>query len=278
MRRTYTTCSRCLLVFRWVEPGDIPYETLDTKAIPFITEALPASVSGKPSQQQKQSDLMQSEKSYGDKSSIERVCRRLTMKWEPIVNITHRYLYCRCILRRSTPSPFPQEITFPVGGICPRHNNRGIVHADYGDQDYHQDPYFKQFGGYNAFRTMIFLLFLEVCSKVLGQQAFIADDERDSVVDELKTATYRLGSITKDAINRYMFEVYHDAEVAGVVLPHDVLNFLRERKEKSPENEVLEMARNMKFNPTSCLPDSVVREVEDIQRGQWSGKPHWTVR
>ncbi|PIG83684.1 hypothetical protein AARAC_011807 [Aspergillus arachidicola] len=104
----------------------------------------------------------------------------------------------------------------PVSDICPRHNNQGM--------DYHQDPYFKQFGGYNAFRAMVFLLFPGVCSKVLGQQACIADDD-------LKTATYRLGGIIKDAINRYMFEVYHDAEVAGVVLPDDVLNFLRaERK------------------------------------------------
>lgn len=145
-----------------------------------------------------------------------------------------------------------------------------MVRADYGDQDYHQD-HFKQLEGYNAFRAMVFLLFPGVWSKVLGQQVFIADDERDSVVDDLNTATDRLGGIIKDATDRYMFEVYHDAEVAVVVLPDDVLNFLREQKEQSPENEVIGMARSMKFGPTSCLADSVVQEVEDIHRGGRSG-------
>ncbi|KAF7626398.1 hypothetical protein F9C07_12381 [Aspergillus flavus] len=169
-----------------------------------------------------------------------------------------------------TPLSFTPEFTIPVSDICPWHNNQGVVRADYGDQDYHQD-HFKQLEGYNAFRAMVFLLFPGLWSKVLGQQVFIADDERDSVVDDLNTAIYRLGGIIKDATDRYMFEVYHDAEVAGVVLPDDVLNFLREQKEQSPENEVIGMARSMKFGPTSCLADSVVQEVEDIHRGGRSG-------
>ncbi|KAE8141565.1 hypothetical protein BDV38DRAFT_278919 [Aspergillus pseudotamarii] len=162
---------------------DIPYETRDVEAIPFAGEALPAPISGKSSQQQKQSKPLQPEKSNGDALSIERVYHRLTMKWEPLVNITHRYLYCRSIMHRGAPSSFTPEITIPVEDICPRHNNEGIVRADYGDQDYHQDPYFKQFGGYNTFRAIVLLFFPGVYFKILGQQSFIAD-ERGSMVHD----------------------------------------------------------------------------------------------
>lgn len=211
---------------------------------------------------------MQPEKLNGDKSSIESVCRRLTMKWEPLVNITHRYLHCRCIMRRGTPSSFTPEFTILVEDMCPRHYNEGIVRADYGDQDYHQDPYFKQFGGYNTFRAMELLFFPGVYLNILGQQSFIADDERESVVHDLYTAMQRLGSTLKDAIDSYRVEVYRAAQLAGVELPDDVLNFLREQDEKQPEDEVVEMARKMDFSRTSFLPDSVVRDVEDIQCGR----------
>ena len=55
-----------------------------------------------------------------DEPSIDLVCRRIIVKWELIMNIAHRYLACRCILRLSTPSLYLQkdELTFLVSAAA----------------------------------------------------------------------------------------------------------------------------------------------------------------
>ena len=198
------------------------------------------------------------------------------MKWEPIWNITHRYLYCRCILRRSTPSQLCPEITVLINARCPRHNSGKASHADYGDIDYHQDRYFDQFGGYNAFRGMVFGVFPSMYLNVLGRYAFINMDELDTVMKDLVSAIDRLGETFQDALDEYTYEIYKNAKRLGVPPSSHAVEFLNDWEEKVQED---------KMQDSPAPPDSIkdflgspmMREVEDIQLGRWSRKPHWTV-
>lgn len=155
--------------------------------IPFNSDKSESLLSGKTSQQS-ETQSPQGMTYQNDTQAIEKVCRRLTMKWEPIWKITHRYLYCRCILRRSTLSQLCPEITVLINARCPRLHSRGVPHADYGDIDYHQDRYFDQFGGYNAFRGMIFGAFPSIYLNVLGRYAFNNMNELDTVMKDLVSA------------------------------------------------------------------------------------------
>lgn len=94
--------------------------------------------------------------------SIDLVCHRLTMKWEPIFNIFFRYLFCRCVLRLFTPSRLVEEMTFLRACVCPRHNKQGITFRDCSELalPYQSEPYFNQFGGYNAFWALLHRYFL----------------------------------------------------------------------------------------------------------------------
>lgn len=48
-------------------------------------------------------------------------------------------------------------MTLLIAAQCPRHNCKGLSFSDYGNnQDYHTDPYFNDFGGYNMFRFLLF--------------------------------------------------------------------------------------------------------------------------
>lgn len=125
-------------------------------SIPFVECQQTASLSEESSQSK--SPANSSRAALNSTPRIETVCRCLTMKWEPVFNMTVRYMDCRCILRMSTPSPFAPEMTLPLCALCPRHNTKGKRFADYGYQDCHQDPYFDRFGGYTAFRGMVYRL------------------------------------------------------------------------------------------------------------------------
>lgn len=142
--------------------------------------------------------------------------------------------------------------------------------------NYHQDPYFDQFGGYNAFRAMIFSVFPGVYIEVLGRCDFIAEEELQGVVDDLKSANDRLGETLEDAVHEYMYDVFKDANRAGISLPSDVVEILRLREEREQENKI----RGSHIHPDlikDILECPMSQEVMDIQLGLWSGKPHWVV-
>ncbi|KAL3466255.1 hypothetical protein BJX64DRAFT_284823 [Aspergillus heterothallicus] len=257
--------------FRWVEPHDILYETDDIAMIPFNGDNVPQSQPSSVSSQAQQT--RHHGRREGPTLSIEKVCRRLTMKWEPVLNYTHRYLYCRCILRKTTPSSLCPEMTLFIAAVCPRHNNQGLKHADYGDKSYHLDPYFDQFGGYNAFRGMVFLLFPGL-RRYLGEDAFIADNDLEGVMDEAISAIDRLE--LHDAMQEYKYEVLKEAERQGFPLPSHALDILRERRDVMPKNEFgdLELSEDQVKDFFEC---PMMREVTEILSGRWSGKPHWKI-
>ncbi|PYH86706.1 hypothetical protein BO82DRAFT_397288 [Aspergillus uvarum CBS 121591] len=210
-------------------------------------------------------------------SPIDRVCRRITLTWNPIPNNTHRYTLCRCILRRSSPSKFVPELTILISGICPRHNNHGRMHKGYGDQNYHQDPYFDQFGGYNAFRLRVFVDFPGIYLNVLGRHAFIAEDEMDTLVADFERVDFQPGSPAVAARVEYLYEVYNEHHEHGVELPEHVVELLRDR---TPANETSKYpgipVERDHFTEWAASPR--MREVEVILRGKWAGLPHWAVK
>ncbi|KAF7590196.1 hypothetical protein BBP40_003171 [Aspergillus hancockii] len=178
-------------------------------------------------------------------------------------------------LQISTPSPLSPELTISINNRCPRHNSEGITHADYGNMDYHQDPYFDQFEGYNEFRGMVFSVFPEIYIDALGRQAFIAEKDLHGVIDDLNSATDRLGESFQDTVRECIYEANIDADLAGIPLPSHALELLRERKEGEQKD---------KWHEVLIYPDEIkdfsecpmMRDVADILHGRWSGKPHWT--
>lgn len=103
----------CHLAIRWVEPNDIAYEPQDVRIsmspdlyrdhrLQLRPERVAADTRHSSSEHESQSRRTASNRD--NTPAIDLVCHRLTMKWEPLFNIIHRYLCCRCIVRQSTPS------------------------------------------------------------------------------------------------------------------------------------------------------------------------------
>lgn len=95
-------------------------------------------------------------------------------------------------------------------------------------------------------------------------------DELDTVMKDLVSVIDRLGETFQDALDEYTYEIYKDAKRAGVPLPSHAVEFLN-REEKVQDSPLPpNLAKNFLDSP-------MMREVEDIQLGRWSRKPHWTV-
>jgi hypothetical protein len=216
------------------------------------------------------------------KPPIDFVCRRLIIKWEPLLNIVHRYLYCRCVIRLSTPSHIEKEMTFLVPAPCPRHNTVGACHTDYGEINYHQDPYFEQFGGYYSFQYFIYLCKPAIYS-LLGGERFLHNNR---IEDALKAFNkFREGN--DEGLSKvnyeYFFEVNDELEKIGFKMPDSIAKNIRdERVRRRNESELLghgdfsnvgiseEQQRDFSNWP-------MVQELKKILAGEWSGKPHWAI-
>lgn len=186
--------------------------------------------------------------------SVDLVCRRITLKWEPPFNIVQRYLLCRCVMRLCTPSrsKFNPERVFYIGAICPRHNDEGIFYRDYGEMvNNHVDPYFKPFGGYDCFRAV--LASDPQIYKQLGREAFITSDEWRRGMDALQSmmSTYpeQLGDVWaaySDVVHRHVTPQRSGRSLIGI-----------------------------RLNPSDIEESPVIREVCRILEGKWDGRPHW---
>jgi hypothetical protein len=227
------------------------------------------------SEQQKRSQpRLNEEDSHAKPPAVDLVCRRLTVKWDPIFNITHRYFLCRCILRRSTPTWSESEIPLPLPCICPRHNTVGINFRDYGNIDYHEDPYFKQFGGYNAFRAYIYF-FQPRIYEALGGEKFLPQHQVEDARIILDTQLREKGEedfFNNKVWHEYSVEVNSDLEELGLKLPDDKANIVRE--ERMPRKQDI-FDYLLREHPDSLK--HLLSEIEDILDGKWTGKPHWAL-
>jgi hypothetical protein len=222
---------------------------------------------------------IQRHQSLEDQPAIELVCRRLTVKWEPLFNIVHRYLYCRCVLRLSTPSRVPQnpECTFLVFAECPRHNSEGIAFQDYGDMvNNHDDPYFDRFGGYDAFRFGLALLSKAVLNQ-LGGSDFLKADDFETCCEAFQYANNAKSEELNDAWLEYEFEINNRLGWLGYELPPDVLRRLEIHRTLKVEAGPSNGDKCAWLSNVDCDDCHLVKEPMEILDGRWDGRPHWTV-
>lgn len=132
--RLTTLSSSCGLGFRWIEPDIVPFELQDLttglgpdqyRDYRLKSRSREQTVGSARSLLEQESPSA-SRESY-DTPPVDFVCQRLTIKWEPIFNITHRYLHCRCVIWLSTHSRLYNETTLWIYAICPRHNNKASI-------------------------------------------------------------------------------------------------------------------------------------------------------
>lgn len=277
--------SSCSLSLRWVAPDEIPYEPQDTFGFlyhgrdhdhqPKNSDGSNTVGTSKTSDENKGSSLphISSEESKDSgQPHVDLVCRRLTMKWEPMCNITHRYLACRCVIRRSSPSRLEPEIDVLRYAICPRHNSKGISFKDYGDYEKNwDDPYFHKFGGYDAFRAFIHLCFTPMYNN-LGNERFLAQKEFESAYDCLETASEELGESLSKVHQEYIFE--HDDMLIrlGFTGSDKAKTYITAERKKRGLGKVLNIS-DSQFKHIKESP--VEKEVEMILNGKWRGKRHW---
>ncbi|PGH23523.1 hypothetical protein AJ80_02477 [Polytolypa hystricis UAMH7299] len=127
------------------------------------------------------------------------------MKREPVFSLVERYLYCRCIKHQSSPSQNGHVVTWVTFGLCPRHNVEDMAYEDDGNQDYHQDPYFDKYGGYDAFRA--FVSGSEHIYEELDGERFLPACEVAGALKGLYNALSEPSGAAREALMEYTTEV-----------------------------------------------------------------------
>jgi hypothetical protein len=154
---------------------------------------------------------------FYDDPPIDFVCKRLIVKWEPTFICVYRYLHCRCVIRLSTPSHIPKEITLLIFAPCPRHNETGVNHLDYGDINYHEDEYFDQFRDYRSFQGMIYA-FTPNIYEILGGEKFLPDEQVEAALDALDEFREANEVGLHKVFLEYAYEVNNELERIGFPL------------------------------------------------------------
>ncbi|KAF3402226.1 hypothetical protein DPV78_003593 [Talaromyces pinophilus] len=275
--------SSCSLSLRWVAPDDIPYEPQDTSVFLHhgrdhdqksedIDKPDVLGVSTTSERKQGSSLPRISESEASGEIHLDQVCHRLTLKWEPILNITHRYFACRCLIRRSSPSQFEPEIDILRFARCPRHNNKGVSFRDYQDyEDPQDDLYFDKFGGYDAFRAFIHC-YLTPLYISLGSERFLAQGDVHNAYAALQTAREVLGEGLMKVHQDYIFE--HDDMLLrlGFTASDNARAYITAERKRRGLDQACGIANDQIWD----LEESPMeKEVKTILNGEWRGKRHW---
>lgn len=216
-----------------------------------------------------------------DDPDIELVCRRLVIKWEPLLNAVHRYMGCRCILRKTSPASCEEEMTLlvsPFEAPYPRHNDRGVTFRDYGDDDYGMDPYFDRFGGYDRFRFLVLMCSKEGAYSALGGEKFMSEEEYQREKDMyFGLSEVEQTSLIGVIMEHYFLEAWDHFDRMGIPLPPHVVETLQERRRQEKDKHP-EIRSSISSEIQEDFHDSsMCREVREICAGTWSGKFHWAV-
>ncbi|EKG18465.1 hypothetical protein MPH_04267 [Macrophomina phaseolina MS6] len=289
-RSSFKYCHSCKLAVRWVAPDYLPFEPDDTVIFDRDTYRDYQVASRRPKVQGQSNTSDASATPFFERHdddilpSIDLVCHRLTMKWEPIYNIVHRYLFCRCVLRLSTPSRLFEEMTVLTAWMCPRHNTQGVTFRDYSELALPclSDPYFDQFGGYNAFWALLHHYLPKLYHHLGGPKSITGNQLEYGYVD-----LGRMEEHDKDAVRRiardYWFEVAEAMVNQGVDLPPDVAaDFTKEKTRRRQEVEKTDFDFSLDEMAKGRMRDefeesSMGRELKEIIIGNWNGVPHWTI-
>lgn len=282
----------CKLTVRWVAPDYLPFEPNDTVIFDRDTyrdyqlALRRPKAHGQSGASDASADVAFFFRRCDDDllPSVDLVCHRLTMKWEPIFNLVHRYLLCRCVLRLSTPSRLVDEQTILMFSECPRHNTKGTNFRDYGEIALPclEDPYFDQFGGYNAFWALLHRDLPGIYHDLGGPKS-IADNQLKYGYVDLS----RMEAQDKEAVRRivqdYWFEVVEGIVDLGVDLPRDVAaDFTKEKVRRQKVQKTTRSSFTLDRMEIGRLQDQfkesdVGRELKEILLGNWKGLPHWII-
>lgn len=280
----------CKLAVRWVAPDYLPFEPKDTKIFDRDTYRDYQVASRRP-KLQGQSDTSDTSAApffvrHDDRllPSIDLVCHRLTMKWEPIFNIVYRYVFCRCIIRLSTPSRLVEEMTILLAWVCPRHNTQGVAFRDYSELALScvEDPYFDRFGGYYAFWALLHRYLPKLYHHIGGLKA-ITDSELEYGYVGLRRMKEDDNDSIQNIVNDFWFEVVEYMVKKEVDLPPDVVaDFTKEKTKRTQAVEKTDFSSSIEETDNSRFMDefnksSMGRELTEIARGKWNGVPHWTI-
>jgi len=295
----FNTCMSCKLAFRAIDPTVFPGELQDlfedglsdkyrdhviaSRSKPGETS--PSSAAAPTKHMPSFGGLSEAQRTkLRDDPEIELVCRRMVIKWEPMFNLVHRYMCCRCILRKTSPASCEKEMTMlvsPFEAVCPRHNNEGVVFPDYGDNDYHTDLYFDRFGGYDMFRFMALISSKEGLDSFLGGEKFLSDEDFEqekarylALPDEDRT------SLHEAIMEHYFVPTWDKLDMMKVPLSPYAAERLQEKRRRDQDRHLGYIASDdaaCKESRTDLYKSPMMREVREICAGTWSGKPHWTM-
>jgi hypothetical protein len=280
----------CKLAVRWVAPDYLPFEPNDTVILgrdtyrDYRATLRPPTGQGQSNTSDAFATLFFERHDDAILPSIDLVCHRLTMKWKPIFNIVHRYLFCRCVLRLSTPPHLVEEMTLFTTNVCPRHNTQGITFRDYSELALPgpKDPYFARFGGYNAFWAFLHLAQPEIYRRLGGPTSVTGNQLDYGHVDLDRMQEQDQGALQR--MDRdYWFEMTETMVNEGEDLPADVAaKFTEEQTRRGQEagrtDNDFSLGEEAKATMRDALGESAMgRELKDILAGNWNGIPHWTI-
>ncbi|KAL5119567.1 hypothetical protein ACEQ8H_002413 [Pleosporales sp. CAS-2024a] len=196
-----------------------------------------------------------------------------------------RYVLCRCVIWRATPSCIEPEMTFFHYAYCPRHNTTGERFRDYGSYSLPcKDTYFERFGGYNMFWAFLDHRYPEIFELLNGSAAISESDLIQGRVTYMKNEKERPAWL-EDVDDDYWFDFVDTYKSVWQTFP-DVINagYLRLQK-KRVERRIKKVPRKEK------LGDEIVKslrkqfwksfmgmELREILSGDWKGEPHWILR
>lgn len=215
--RTWQRCS-CSSLYYVSEAGEVNYEPRDgfwdgeskdlatDWNIPELPKQKTADMHSKEESTESDPDRTQDDSSAtGDSERIESYYshelyfRCMVMVYDPIFNFACRNVFCRCILGLVSFTSKAPRIDIPSMIPCPRHTRRGVpechevLRAKF---NYHRDPYFDKFGGYDHFlqiaryvnESTIAVAFIDV-EKIYPEEA-LNHEMVDELIHEHKDAVW----------------------------------------------------------------------------------------
>ncbi|KAH7166373.1 hypothetical protein EDB81DRAFT_284783 [Dactylonectria macrodidyma] len=283
----FKACTSCGLSFRQMRPSSYSYEPFDirigtsqiyrdykTKSRRVYRRSCGSAIISEETSEpvpEAETGALSDEPNF---PTIDLVCKRIIVQWEPIYRIVHRYVYCRCILRTNTPSHSAPEITMVTIATCPRHNTSGIYFNDYGNVDYSKDPYFDGFGGYDYFQFLVAFHYPGIYEK-LGAETFAKHEDLERVKVQMSKLPGENLMKYFEKLERYRLECRKEFDKVGVELtPEDVAKVAKYWSKMKDDG--IDYSLKSRVSQEEWR-NPVTIEVRDILEGKWSGKPHWEI-
>lgn len=180
----------------------------------------------------------------------------------------------------TSPTSCEKELTLLIAAQCPRHNCKGLSFPDYGNRNYHADPYFNDFGGYDMFRFHLFNHYpseeqSRAMRQLLGNEKFLTPQDEDIARDTWQKLPGAQRGKYLNKLVEYKVEVFEKLDRNGVELPDTLKEMLRERQKQREEEFSFPLSQVDDEDLKMKIPWT--KEVQEILDGKWSGIFHWTV-